>query len=93
MMKINPEWTRYNNTFNEGHSDSFNPHPKYIPIAAPVTPAVATTGKVYRDSRGMPIDPVARIAECEARLLVVTDVFARRSIEKSLSDYRKMLEG
>ncbi len=94
MQKINPEWVKYNNLFNEGYTDSYNPHPKYITVAATATAAtpVANTVKVYRDSRGMPIDPVAKIAEESARLERVTDAFARELIEKSIANYRKMLE-
>lgn len=95
MTKINPEWTRYNNTHNEGYTDSYNPYPKYI-NATPAAPALAAkpaAGKVYRDARGMPIDPVAKIAEEEARLSRVTDTFARELIQKSIATYRKMLEG
>ena len=94
MMKINPEWVRHNNLFNEGYSDSYNPHPKYIQVSPAVVAPVAKSaaGKVYRDARGMPIDPVAKIAEAEARLTRVTDVFAREAIEASIAGYRKMLE-
>lgn len=95
MNKINPAWIAYNNVQNEGYTDSYNPHPKYIEVQ----PAVAqpsdspVSGKIYRDGRGMPIDPVAKIAEEEARLTRVTDAFARELIAKSIASYRKMLEG
>ncbi|XQA74615.1 hypothetical protein ACM9XA_03500 [Xanthomonas sacchari] len=94
MQKINPEWVKFNNLFNEGYTDSYNPHPKYITVAAaaPVAAPAASSGKVYRDSRGMPIDPAAKIAEESARLEGVTDAFARELIEKSIANYRKMLE-
>jgi len=95
MQKINPEWVKYNNLFNEGYTDSYNPHPKYIQCRTDTAPrgtVHAPTGKVYRDGRGMPIDPIALIAESEARLARVTDTFARAAIEKSIANYRKMLE-
>ena len=95
MYKINPEWIRHNNIHNEGYTDSYNPHPKYIEVQpAMAQPSAApVSGKIYRDGRGMPIDPVAKIAEEEARLARVTDAFARELIAKSIASYRKMLEG
>ncbi|MEN5117486.1 hypothetical protein ABE488_09155 [Luteimonas sp. TWI662] len=94
MSKINPEWVRYNNLFNEGYADSYNPHPKHIAVApaAVALGATAPAGKVYRDSRGMQIDPVALIAEAEDRFPFITDAFARKLVEQSIAHYRKMLE-
>ncbi|MCT8281730.1 hypothetical protein [Xanthomonas translucens] len=93
MTKINPEWLAFNNLINEG-GEGFNPHPKYISATATAqAPIVANSaGKVYRDSRGMPIDPLAQIADAETRLARVTDPFGRELIERSIANYRKMLE-
>lgn len=92
MQKLNPEWTRYNNLQNEG-GEGYNPHPKYIAVAASVAASPVSAGKVYRNRQGRQIDPVALIAESEARLARVTDKLARAAIEKSIAEYRAMLEG
>jgi hypothetical protein len=92
MQKLNPEWTSHNNLHNEG-GEGYNPHPKYITVANTAATAPLSAGKVYRNRQGRQIDPVALIAESEARLARVTDKLARAAIEKSIAEYRAMMEG
>ena len=94
MYKINPKWVRHNDIHNDG-GYGYNPHPKYIEVPAPAAAspeAPVKAAKIYRDARGTVIDPVAKIAEAQARLATTTDTFARKLIERSIADYSKMME-
>lgn len=98
---------RHNRFYNEG-GYGYNPYDSKIETKlaemtraereapeAPVAEAVkaAAPAKVYRDSRGMEIDPVALLADAEERLSRITDPFGRKLVQQSIDSYRKLLEG
>ena len=92
-MTLNPAWKRHNDYYNEG-GEGYNPHSKWIaaPVAAPAVEVKSPSGKVYRDSRGMPIDPAALLAESEARLATLSDPIAIKLVQGTIAKYRAMLE-
>lgn len=52
MAAINPKWTEYNNSMNEG-GEGYNPHPKYIAsVAAPagVRKMIAGKARTYDEA-------------------------------------------
>lgn len=94
MFKINPEWKKYNDFFNEG-GEGYNPHKKWISAeekteakTTAITSSATANDRLLKDQRGNHIRESALRANLEkdlARLEKVTDPFARKIIEESIA--------
>lgn len=96
MLKINPAWQDWQITQNEG-GEGYNPHPKWIEVAASPKAATTTTktdNRMLRDERGnyIPASKLAAAMERDiARLDKITDATARAIVEAGIAHARAQL--
>ncbi len=99
MFKINPEWKKYNDFFNEG-GEGYNPHQKWIADEGkPVDNTSATveqkkSDRLLKDQRGNNIRESVLRANLEkdlARLEKVTDPFGKKILEESIAHAKAQL--
>jgi len=98
MFKLNPEWKKYNDFFNEG-GEGYNPHKKWISAEEKPAEKIAAaeqqkSDRLLKDMRGNNIRESALRANLEkdlARLEKVTDPFGRKIIEDSIAHAKAQL--